>query len=159
MATCFEMIRSTPKKRVSFAAKCKDISEILTLLTPQAERHPLTIRAAYHDSCHLLHAQQLSTQPRALLKAIPGLELVELPETNICCGSAGVYNLVEPETAHDLGQRKADHVLRSQAEVLVSGNPGCLLQITKEVHDKGSTLRAMHFIEIVDASIRGAKNL
>ena len=137
-----------------FAAKCKDISEILTMLSPQAERHPLAIKAAYHDSCHLLHAQQIRTQPRSLLKAIPGLELVELPESNLCCGSAGVYNLVQPEAAHTLGQRKADLVAGSHAEVLISGNPGCLLQITKELRGKGQSVRAFHFIEVLDASLR-----
>ncbi len=143
------------EKARKFAEKCRDISEILTLLSPQAPRNPLKIRAAYHDSCHLLHAQKLSTPPRALLKAIPGLELVELPEANICCGSAGVYNLVEPETAHDLGQRKAEHVARSHADVLISGNPGCLLQIRKEMQHNGTDLRVYHFIEVIDGSIRG----
>ncbi|HEY3927378.1 MAG TPA: heterodisulfide reductase-related iron-sulfur binding cluster [Candidatus Koribacter sp.] len=140
----------------AFAAKCRDISEILTMLPAQAERHPLAVRAAYHDSCHLLHAQQIRTQPRDLLTAIPGLELVELPEANICCGSAGVYNLVEPATAHDLGHRKAEHVAKSKAKMLVSGNPGCLLQITKELGEMGHTIPSRHFIEVIDASIRGA---
>jgi glycolate oxidase iron-sulfur subunit len=143
------------EKARKFAGKCRDISEILTMLKPQAERHPVPIRAAYHDSCHLLHAQKLQTQPRSLLKAIPGLELVELAEGNICCGSAGVYNLVEPKTAHELGQRKAEHVAKSGAQILVSGNPGCLLQITKEMQERGQPMRAMHFIEVIDASIRG----
>ena len=138
-----------------FAAKCRDISQILTLLPPQAERHAVPVKAAFHDSCHLLHAQQIRLQPRSLLKNIPGLELLELPESHICCGSAGVYNLVEPATAHDLGQRKAEHVERSNAEILVSGNPGCLLQITKELRDRGKPMRAYHFIEVIDASIRG----
>jgi glycolate oxidase iron-sulfur subunit len=143
------------EKARNFAAKCRDISEILTLLSPQAERHSLPVRAAFHDSCHLLHTQQIRLQPRSLLKAIPGLELIELPESQICCGSAGVYNLVEPATAHDLGQRKAEHVARSKAEILVSGNPGCLLQITKELRDQGKPMRAYHFIEVIDASICG----
>ncbi len=156
------LLRDDPhyaEKARAFAAKCKDISEILTMLAPQAPRHPLKLRAAYHDSCHLLHAQKLRTPPRALLKAIPGLELVELPENNICCGSAGVYNLVEPRTAHDLGQRKAEHVLRSQADLLISGNPGCLLQIKKEMGQKGAAMRTCHFIEVLDASIRGTDTL
>lgn len=138
-----------------FAAKCKDVSEILAMLPPQAVRHSLAVRAAYHDSCHLLHAQNLRTQPRALLKAIPQLALVELPEAHICCGSAGVYNLVQPETAHALGERKAAHVERSEADILISGNPGCLLQLTKELRQKGRKVRAYHFIEVLDASIRG----
>jgi glycolate oxidase iron-sulfur subunit len=152
------LLRDDPKYAQAakdFAARCRDVSEILTQLPPRAERHPLPIRAAFHDSCHLLHAQKLSTPPRALLKSIPNLELVELPEGNICCGSAGVYNLVEPATAHDLGQRKAEHVARSKADVLVSGNPGCLLQISKELREKGHACPAKHYIEVLDLSIRG----
>lgn len=153
------LLRDDPKyaeKARVFAAKCRDISEVLTLLAPQAARHSIPVRAAFHDSCHLLHAQKLGNPPRALLKAIPGLELVELPESNICCGSAGVYNLIEPATAHDLGQRKAAHVARANAEILISGNPGCLLQINKELRDQAKPTRTFHFIEVIDASIRGA---
>jgi len=152
------LLRDDPQyatKAKAFAAKCRDISEILTILPAQAKRHPLTVRAAYHDSCHLMHAQQIRTQPRNLLKAIPGLELAELPEASICCGSAGVYNLVEPATAHDLGQRKAEHVAKSNAQMLISGNPGCLLQITKELREKGKAISSRHFIEVIDASIQG----
>ena len=139
----------------AFAAKCKDVSEILAMLPPQAKRHPIRVRAAFHDSCHLLHAQQVRAAPRALLKAIPDLDIVELPESNICCGSAGVYNLLEPQTAHELGERKADHIARSGASIVVSGNPGCLLQITKELRGKGQAVRAYHFLEVLDASLRG----
>ncbi len=153
------LLRDDPQyaaKARAFADKCRDVSEILTMLPSQAERHPLVMRAAFHDSCHLLHAQQIRTQPRALLKSIPGLELVELPEANICCGSAGVYNLVEPTTAHDLGQRKAEHVSKSNVAMLVSGNPGCLLQISKELREKGQNVRTAHFIEVLDWSIGNA---
>lgn len=154
------LLRDDPQyaeKARKFAAKCKDISEILMLLEPQAKRNPIAVRAAYHDSCHLLHAQKLRTPPRSLLKAIPELQLVELPESHICCGSAGVYSLVQPQTGHELGQRKADHVVRSNAEILVSGNPGCLLQISKELGEKRKAVRTYHFIEVIDASIRGTK--
>ena len=153
------LLRDDPKyaeKARVFASKCRDISEILTLLEPRAQRHPLPMRAALHDSCHLLHAQKLKNPPRALLQAIPGLEIVELPEGNICCGSAGVYNLVEPEPAHELGQRKAAHVAKANAQILVSGNPGCLLQISKEMREKGRNMPAKHFIEVLDASLRGS---
>jgi glycolate oxidase iron-sulfur subunit len=138
-----------------FAAKCKDISEILASLTPVAMRHALKIRAAYQDSCHLLHAQGLRTQPRSLLQGIPGLELIELPESNTCCGSAGVYNLLEPEAARALGERKAAHVARANADVLISGNPGCLLQIGRELRRADHAISTYHFIEILDASIQG----
>lgn len=138
-----------------FAAKCKDVSEILTSLTPVATRHPLKIRAAYQDSCHLLHAQGLRSQPRSLLRDIPGLELIELPESTTCCGSAGVYNLLEPETARALGERKAAHVVHAKADVLISGNPGCLLQIRRELRRSQHSIATYHFIEILDASIQG----
>ena len=138
-----------------FTAKCRDISESLASLKPTAERHPVQLRAVYQDSCHLLHAQGLRHQPRSLLRGIPGLELVELPESHVCCGSAGVYNLIEPDTAHQLGERKAAHVVRSKAEALISGNPGCLLQIGKELRRMKQPVRTFHFIEVLDASIRG----
>ena len=138
-----------------FAAKCKDISEVLTSLAPIAERHPIKARAAYQDSCHLLHAQRLRSQPRTLLRQIPGLELIDLPESQVCCGSAGVYNLLEPQTARQLGERKAGLVVRAKAEVLVSGNPGCLLQISKELRRLNQPIQTFHFVELLDASIQG----
>ena len=106
----------------AFAAKCRDISEVLTELTPRAKRNPLAMRVAYQDSCHLLHAQRVSKQPRDLLKGIPGIELLELPDTG-CCGSAGIYNLIEPQTAHELGERKARTVANTGAAALVPPTP------------------------------------
>lgn len=137
----------------SFAAKCRDISEVLAELEPQATRHPLPLRVAYQDSCHLLHAQRIGRQPRELLKGIPGLELLELPDTG-CCGSAGIYNLIEPQTAHQLGERKARTILDTKAQALVSGNPGCLLQLTKELQRLGHDIPSYHMVELLDASIR-----
>ena len=138
----------------AFSAKCRDVSEFLMELEPRAQRHPLKMRVAYQDSCHLLHAQQLRRQPRELLRSIPELELIEIPESNMCCGSAGVYNLLEPTTAQQLGQRKARHVIKSKAEALVSANPGCLLQISNELRREGQSIEAFHLVELVDASIR-----
>ena len=152
------LLRDDPEyaERASrFAAKCKDVCEILSGLTPVARRHPLKLRAAYQDSCHLLHAQGLRTQPRSLLRGIADLELVELPESNTCCGSAGVYNLLEPDTARVLGERKAAHVVRANADILISGNPGCLLQIGRELRRLKHSMPTYHFIEILDASIQG----
>src|SRR6202035_2107582 len=113
----------------AFAAKCRDVSEFLTELEPRATRHALRLRVAYHDACHLQHAQGIRMQPRALLRRIPQLELLEIPEAAICCGSAGIYNLVQPEAAAQLGDRKASHVAALNADMVVSGNPGCLLQL------------------------------
>jgi glycolate oxidase iron-sulfur subunit len=139
----------------SFAAKCKDISEILAELGPSAIRHPLPLRVAYQDACHLQHAQAVRTQPRKVLASIPELQLLEIAEPAICCGSAGIYNLVEPAPAAELGERKARNVLATGADVVTSGNPGCLLQMRASMRAMGSELPALHMIELLDASIRG----
>lgn len=138
-----------------FAAKCKDISEVLAELEPRAPRHPLNLRVAYHDACHLQHAQGVRAEPRKVLGTIPGLEIREIPEAAICCGSAGVYNLVEPEPAQQLADRKVQHVLSTGAELLATSNPGCLLQIMNGLKRAGHPLPAVHPVELIDASIRG----
>jgi len=137
------------------AGKCKDISELLDELEPRAPRHPVPLRIAYHDACHLRHAQGVRDEPRRVLGTIPGLELCEIPEAEICCGSAGIYNLVEPETASDLGDRKARHIQTTGATAVVSSNPGCLLQIASRLEQTGTTMRTYHMVEVLDASIRG----
>jgi glycolate oxidase iron-sulfur subunit len=111
--------------------------------------------AAYHDACHLGHAQRITAQPRSLLRAIPGLELVELRDAGVCCGSAGVYNLLQPDAAAALGSRKADSVADSGASLLISANPGCTLQISAALAAQGVTIRTAHIAEILDASING----
>jgi glycolate oxidase iron-sulfur subunit len=98
-------------------------------LGPRADRHPIELRVAYHDSCHLQHAQRVSLQPRSLLAAIPGLDFVEIAESAICCGSAGIYNLVQPGTAEELGDRKAAFIEPLDADAVATGNPGCILQL------------------------------
>ena len=138
-----------------FAAKCKDISEILCELPRQAERHPLPLRVAYHDACHLQHAQQIKKQPRDLLQEIPGLQVVEVPESALCCGSAGIYNLIEPQAAQQLGDRKVQNVLSTGAEMVVSSNPGCLLQLRNGLERAGKVMPTRHIVELLDASIRG----
>ena len=138
-----------------FAAKCKDISEVLAGLEPRAKRHPLKLRVAFHDSCHLQHAQGIRSQPRALLSSIPGLELAEIPEAAICCGSAGIFNLVQPDAANELGDRKAQLIAPLEADVVATGNPGCLLQMQSALARRGQKTPVMHTIQLVDASIRG----
>ena len=132
-----------------------DVSEFLAELGPRAERHPLDLRVAFQDSCHLLHAQRIQAEPRSLLRSIPGLELAEPAEPAICCGSAGIYNLVQPEAAAELGARKAQHVAATGAEVYTSANPGCLVQVSAALRRAGNPLPALHPIELVDASIGG----
>lgn len=138
-----------------FAAKCKDISEVLAELPPQSPRHPLPWRVAFHDSCHLQHAQRIRVQPRSVLAQIPNLELVEIPEAPICCGSAGIYNLVQPEAANALGDRKAELIVPLEPDVIVSGNPGCILQLQSSLARMGSRTPVLHSIQLVDASMRG----
>jgi glycolate oxidase iron-sulfur subunit len=137
----------------AFAAKCRDISEVLMDLEPRAPRGQVAIRAAYHDACHLQHAQGVRVQPRRLLQGIPGVEVREIGESEICCGSAGIYNLLEPEAAAQLRDRKVQHILRTDAEVIVTGNPGCLLQIATGLEAAGRPIPILHLVELIDRSI------
>jgi glycolate oxidase iron-sulfur subunit len=138
-----------------FAAKCKDISEVLAEMEPRAKRNPLKLRVAFHDSCHLQHAQGVRSQPRVLLSKIPGLELAEIPEAPICCGSAGIYNLVQPDAANALGDRKAELIAPLKADVVATGNPGCILQMQSALARRNQKISVVHTIQILDASIRG----
>ena len=142
-------------RSVRFAAKVQDINEFLAGIESVAPRYPLPLRVAYHDACHLAHAQRIREQPRALLRSIPGLEIVEIPHGEQCCGSAGVYNIFEPEAAAEIGGRKVDNVLAVAPDVLASANPGCTLQIGSILATRGRTLISAHPIEILDAAISG----
>ena len=156
------LLRDDPQYRdraIAFSAKCKDLSEVLAELGPRAPRHPLPMRVAYHDACHLQHAQGLREQPRAALRSIPGLEVLELPEAALCCGSAGIYNIVQPDTARELGERKAQKIATTPAELVITSNPGCQLQITSSLINNGHPLPVMHYAELLDASIRGLNPL
>jgi glycolate oxidase iron-sulfur subunit len=140
----------------AFSAKCKDISEILCELEPRATRHALKLRVAYHDACHLQHAQGVRDQPRRLLAGIPELEVAEIPEATLCCGSAGVYNLLQPDTANELGDRKVENLLSTGAQAVLSANPGCLLQLMNGLRRRGlKAMPAFHMVELLDASMRG----
>jgi len=142
-------------RAAAFSAKCKDISEILCELPAQAPRHPLPMRVAYHDACHLRHAQAIHEQPRRLLSTIPNLEVVDVEEANLCCGSAGVYNLLNPEPASQLGDRKVEKLLAANAEAVISANPGCLLQLMSGLRRRGlEAIPTFHMVELLDASIR-----
>jgi glycolate oxidase iron-sulfur subunit len=137
----------------AFAARVRDVNEFLATLEPIAQRHPIHARVAYHDACHLAHAQGIRSAPRALLRAIPGIELVEIPAGDQCCGSAGTYNLFEPVAAREIGERKVDNVLSVQPDLVASANPGCTLQMQALARARGVRLAAAHPIEILDASI------
>ena len=141
------------ERAASFAERVRDVSEFLAEAGARAERRPVELRVAYHDACHLAHAQGVRAQPRELLRGIPGLELLEPDEWELCCGSAGIYNLVQPEAAAELGERKARNLLDTGAEAVVAGNPGCALQISAHAERLGRPLPVLHPMELLARSI------
>jgi glycolate oxidase iron-sulfur subunit len=136
----------------AFSAKVRDVTELLAGHEPQAVRHELAMRVAYHDACHLAHAQGVRKPPRELLRAIPGLELLEPAEWELCCGSAGIYNLLQPQAASELGRRKAENLRATGAEAIAAANPGCSLQIAQYLD-----LPIYHPMTLLDLSLRGAR--
>jgi glycolate oxidase iron-sulfur subunit len=138
-----------------FVAKVRDVAEFLAEQGTVAPRAPLPVTVAYHDACHLAHAQRVRAQPRELLRQIPGLQLREIADGEICCGSAGIYNLLFPEPARELGDRKAAHVRATGAQLLVTANPGCLMQVSAALRRAGHPIALAHTVEVLDASIRG----
>jgi glycolate oxidase iron-sulfur subunit len=137
----------------AFSERVRDVSEFLAEVEPRAERRRVDMTVAYHDACHLAHAQNVRSQPRDLLRGIPGLELVEPDEWQICCGSAGIYNLIQPEPAAELGERKARNLLETGAEAVVAGNPGCALQISAHTERLGRPLPVLHPMELLARSV------
>jgi glycolate oxidase iron-sulfur subunit len=139
----------------ALAQRVRDVSELLDELGPVAPRHPLEVSVAYHDACHLAHAQGIRAEPRRLLRGIPGLELREIAEPELCCGSAGIYNILHPEPARELGDRKAANIVATGAQLLVTANPGCLMQVTTAIQRSGHPMGMAHTVEVLDASLRG----
>ncbi|MQY13255.1 Lactate utilization protein A [Streptomyces sp. RB5] len=139
----------------ALATKVRDVAELLDELGPVAERHPLPVTVAYQDACHLAHAQGVRDQPRRLLRGVPGVELREIAEPELCCGSAGTYNLLHPEPAAELGERKARAVLATGAELMVTANPGCWMQVSATLARLGERIAVAHTVQILDASLRG----
>ena len=136
----------------AFSARVRDVTEILAEAEPRAPRHPVPLTVAYHDACHLAHAQKVRAEPRQVLAGIPGLTVLQPAEWEICCGSAGLYNMLEPEPAAELGRRKVANLTATGAQAIVAGNPGCALQITALSEGR---LAVYHPIEVLDASISG----
>ncbi|MDQ3751553.1 MAG: heterodisulfide reductase-related iron-sulfur binding cluster [Actinomycetota bacterium] len=136
-----------------FSAKVRDVTELLVEFESVARRHALDLKVAYHDACHLAHAQKVRSEPRSLLSAIPVLELVEPAEWELCCGSAGIYNLLQTEAAEQLGVRKAANLSATNAEAIAAGNPGCTLQIARYLEQAGREVPIYHPIELLHASI------
>jgi glycolate oxidase iron-sulfur subunit len=144
----------TPEAR-AFAGRVRDVSELLASAEPVAPRGPVPLRVVYHDACHLAHAQRVREQPRKLLQAIPELELLEVgAERELCCGSAGVYNVLQADAAAELGARKARHLLDTGAEAIAAGNPGCAAQLDRHLRELGRPLPIYHPVELVWRSIQ-----
>jgi glycolate dehydrogenase iron-sulfur subunit len=143
-------------RAAAFAARVRDATEYLGDLGLTATPGPLRVRATYDDACHLLHGQRISAQPRALLGAIPELELVPLVEADMCCGSAGTYNVTQPELARALLDRKVANVLKTGADLVITANPGCLMQIQAGLRRAGSRARVAHLLDVLDEAYRAA---
>ncbi|MFH1329229.1 MAG: heterodisulfide reductase-related iron-sulfur binding cluster [Actinomycetota bacterium] len=154
------LLRDDPEwapRAAAFSAKVRDITEFLEELPVHVTRHPIAATAVYLDACHLAHAQGIRAQPRRQLRAIPGLAVAEVGDAEICCGSAGIYNLVRTEAAAELGRRKVAEILRASPDLIVTGNPGCALQIRRHLATSDNRIPILHPVELIDASIRGAE--
>ncbi len=148
------------EKAKQFAAKVKDVQEFLIEVGVTAKLHPISedkLTIVYQDACHLLHGQKISLQPRQLLKQIPGVELKEPIDAALCCGSAGIYNILQPEIAEQLGEQKVNNLVNTGAKLIASPNPGCSLQISKHLRLKGLKVPLLHPMELLDYSIRNVK--
>ena len=151
-----ELLKDDPKwaeRARAFSAKVRDFSEAVADLPQRAPRRPQKVRVAYHDACHLAHAQGVRRQPRQLLESIPGLTLVPIADADICCGSAGIFNLVEPEMAAELGRRKVARIAEGAPDIVVTSNPGCMLQMTASARAAGQSLRVLHLAEFLAESL------
>jgi glycolate oxidase iron-sulfur subunit len=138
----------------AFASRVRDVSEVLAgLEPPRAPRQPLRLRVAYHDACHLAHAQNIRREPREVLASIPGLTVVPFSDADICCGSAGIFNLVEPEMAAELGRRKVSRIAAVEPDLVVTSNPGCILQISAHARAAGKPFEVQHLVQLLDRSI------
>ena len=131
----------------AFSKTVRDISEVL--IESDLEFHELKRRVTYHDACHLAHGQRIRREPRELLKRIPGLTLIDLLDSELCCGSAGVYNLLESEIAAELGRRKVDRIRETGAASVVTGNPGCLMQIAQHCRAQGLEIEVIHPVPLL----------
>ncbi len=145
---------ATQQRLSKFASKVKDISEFLMSLGPIAPTGEIKLRATYHDACHLCHAQKIREQPRDLLSLVPGLELIPLNESEICCGAAGSYNLTQPEMAAQLGRRKLENILKTKAQAVITANAGCSLQLQMQLRQNGHDIWVAHPMDVLDLSYR-----
>jgi glycolate oxidase iron-sulfur subunit len=142
------------ERAARFAAKVEDVSEFLVRAGLTAPLGDVRRTVTYQDACHLVHGQKVRTQPRELLLSIPGLELVEMQDPDRCCGSAGIYNIVQPEMSQQVLDAKMENVLATGTDCVVAGNPGCLLQLNLGLKERGRPPRAVHLVDLLDESIR-----
>jgi glycolate oxidase iron-sulfur subunit len=143
------------KRAATFSAKVRDVSEVLADVAWNGDLRPVPASVAYHEACHLVHGQRIRSEPRAMLLQIPGLRLVELAESDVCCGSAGTYNLLQPEMANRLLARKVDRIRLADTDFVAAGNIGCLLQIQLGLRQAGLRTQAIHPVELVDWALHG----
>jgi glycolate oxidase iron-sulfur subunit len=158
MKEYWELLHADPayaQRAQAFSKRVRDVSELLAPIPLNGRLGTLKRTVTYHDACHLAHGQRVRQQPRTILNGIPGLKLVELKESDFCCGSAGVYNLLHPELGQQFLDRKIERIKETGAEVVVSGNPGCSLQIEKGLKERGLNIRVVHPVELLDWSYRG----
>jgi len=156
------LLRDDPtyaQSAAEFRRRYRDISQMLAELTLPEMKHPVNLTAVYQDACHLAHAQRVRDLPRQLLSRIPGLTLVPLAESDLCCGAAGMYNLEQPQTAADLADRKLDHVAAAKVDVLITGNAGCAAHLAAQARTRRQNLRIAHPVELIHESIFGARRI
>jgi glycolate oxidase iron-sulfur subunit len=152
------LLRDEPEWRAraeAFSATVRDISEVVADVAWNGELKPVAASVTYHEACHLAHGQRIRSEPRAMLRQIPELRLVELAESDLCCGSAGTFNLLQPEMANRLLARKVDRIRQADTDFVAAGNIGCLLQIQLGLRQAGSRTRAIHPVELLDRSLHG----
>jgi glycolate oxidase iron-sulfur subunit len=152
------LLRDDPEWRAraeAFSSTVRDISQVVADVKWNGDLKPVAASVSYHEACHLAHGQRIRNEPRAMLRQIPGLRLVELPESDLCCGSAGTFNLLQPEMANRLLARKVDRIRQADTDFVAAGNIGCLLQIQLGLRQAGSRTRAIHPVELLDWSLHG----
>ncbi|HTX52740.1 MAG TPA: heterodisulfide reductase-related iron-sulfur binding cluster [Candidatus Baltobacteraceae bacterium] len=153
-----DLFHDTPEwegRAEAFSARVRDVSEVLAHVSWKGTLKPVPVSVAYHDACHLAHAQRIRVEPRTVLRQIPGLRLIEMEESDVCCGSAGIYNLLQPGMAEPLLERKIARIREADADFVAAGNIGCLLQIRKGLKDAGCRTQAIHPVELLDWSLGG----
>ncbi|HET9919800.1 MAG TPA: (Fe-S)-binding protein, partial [Ktedonobacteraceae bacterium] len=142
------------ERAARFSAQVRDITEFLATRKFLRQPRPLNLRVTYQEPCHLVSAQRISKAPRQLLHRIPGLQLIEMEESAVCCGSAGIYNITQPDMSERLQERKIHHTQETAADIVITANPGCFLQLQSGLHKAGSSMQVMHIVDVLDMAYR-----